>query len=134
MDRKTKIITKTFTIVASTRDLKGFAPLLEDDDSGMTMHMDRGYDYESVKLVLQASGIKPRIQSKGVRDKPLAEDQIKLNQKLASFRCRVEHAFGAMHTCFGPAIIRTIGKERARVRNILRTLSYTIKRASFLMG
>lgn len=134
MDKKTKIITKTFTTEASTSDSKGFAPLLEDDDIGKTMHMDSGYVYDAVKAVLLAGGVKPRIQSRGVRNKPLDEAQMKRNHKLSSIRCRVEHAFGSMSTCFGPAIIRTIGIERARVKNVMRTLTYNIKRVSYLMG
>jgi transposase, IS5 family len=133
-DMKSKIVTKCYTTQASTSDTKGFVPLLEDDDIGKTMHMDSGYDYQSVKAVLEAGRIKYKIQARPLNNKPLTEEQKNQNHKMASYRCRVEHVFGVMHTIFGPALIRTIGFERAKVKNLLRTLTYNIKRASFLMG
>jgi len=48
IDRKTKIITRTFTTIASTSDSKAFVPLLKEEDIGKMMHMGSGYDYESV--------------------------------------------------------------------------------------
>ena len=134
MDRKSKLITKTHTTVASTSDSKALLPLIDDDDVGKTMYMDSGYDYDAVKTVLNAIKVKPRIQTRGVRNKPLSDKQIKRNHRLSKIRCRVEHAFGVMRTTFGSALIRTIGIERARVKNVMRTLTYNIKRATYLMG
>jgi transposase, IS5 family len=134
IDRKTKLITKTYTTKASVSDSKAVAPLLEKDDIGKTLHMDSGYDYDSVKTLLNILKIKSRIQTRAVRNKPLTEKQKNRNSRLASYRCRIEHVFGVMHTCFGPALIRTIGKERANVKNLLRSIAYNLKRLSFLLG
>ena len=134
MDSKTKIITKTFTTVASTSDSKAFVPLLSDDDMDQPMYMDSGYDYEAVKMVLAAGNVKMRIQKRAVRNKPLTEKENKRNHRFSKIRCRVEHVFGAMRTLFGPPLIRTIGLQRARVKITLRSLTYNIQRASFMMG
>ena len=134
MDNKSKIITKTFTTVASTSDSKAFVPLLSDSDMNKPMHMDSGYDYDSVKTVLAAGNIKMRIQKRAVRNKPLTEKENKRNHRFAKIRCRVEHVFGAMRTLFGQPLIRTIGLQRARVKITLRSLTYNIQRASYLMG
>lgn len=134
MDNKSKIITKTFTTVASTSDSKAFVPLLSDSDMDKPIYMDSGYDYADVKSVLAAGGIKMKIQKRAVRNKPLTEKEEKRNHRFSKIRCRVEHVFGAMRTLFGPPLIRTIGLQRARVKITLRSLTYNIQRASFIMG
>ena len=134
MDKKSKIITATYTTTASTHDSKAFLPLLEDIDQGQTLHMDSGYASSAIETVLEVIGIKARIIKKGVRGRELTDKEKAYNRRLSKIRCRVEHAFGTIKTMFGQGIIRTIGLQRAIIKNTLRTLTYNIQRSSYLQA
>jgi len=89
---------------------------------------DSAYVGEKIESGLKSRGYLPMICEKGFRNKPLAEEQKKMNRLKSSVRCRVEHVFGSMKMrMFGNEILRSIGLARARfwigMRNLMDNMS-----------
>jgi hypothetical protein len=68
------------------------------------------------------------ICEKGYRNKPLTEEQKKMNKIKSSVRCRVEHVFGAMKSRCRDEVLRTIGMARAKFWIGMRNLTYNFGR------
>ncbi|MDR0378384.1 MAG: IS5 family transposase [Candidatus Accumulibacter sp.] len=84
--------------------------------------------------VLRARGYDPKLCEKGVRNKPLTEEQKANNREKSRIRCRVEHLFGAMKSRARDEIMRCIGMARARYQIGMRNLVYNLSRYVYLMG
>ena len=89
---------------------------------------DAAYVGEKIDTGLKERGYLPMICEKGYRNKPLTEEQKKMNKVKSSVRCRVEHVFGAMKMRMGNEILRSIGFGRARFWIGIRNLMYNLQR------
>ena len=89
---------------------------------------DAAYVGEKIDKGLKELGYLPMICEKGYRNKPLTEEQKKMNKMKSSVRCRVEHVFGAMKMRMGKEILRSIGFARARFWIGVRNLMYNMSR------
>jgi IS5 family transposase len=83
---------------------------------------------------LRERGYEPKLCEKGVRNKPLTEEQKASNREKSRIRCRVEHIFGAMKSRARDEIMRCIGMGRARYQIGMRNLVYNLSRYVYLMG
>jgi IS5 family transposase len=89
---------------------------------------DAAYVGEKIETELLKRKYVPMICEKGYRNKPLTEEQKKMNKVKSSVRCRVEHIFGAMKMRMGNEILRSIGFARARFWIGMRNLMYNMSR------
>jgi len=89
---------------------------------------DSAYVGEKIDAELKKRGFLPMICEKGYRNKPLTEEQKKLNRVKSSVRCRIEHIFGAQKMRMGNEILRSIGFARARFWIGMRNLMYNRSR------
>jgi len=89
---------------------------------------DSAYSGAKIDTKLKDRGYVPFICEKGYRNKPLTEEQKKLNREKSRVRCRVEHIFGAQKMRMGNEILRSIGFARARFWIGMRNLMYNMSR------
>jgi IS5 family transposase len=89
---------------------------------------DAAYVGEKIDTTLKARGYLPMICEKGYRNKPLTEEQKKMNKMKSKVRCRVEHVFGAMKSRCRDEVLRTIGCARARCWIGMQNLVYNLSR------
>jgi IS5 family transposase len=89
---------------------------------------DAAYVGEKIETELLKRNYLPMICEKGYRNKPLTEEQKKMNKMKSSVRCRVEHIFGSMKMRMGNEILRSIGFARARFWIEMRNLMYNMSR------
>ena len=89
---------------------------------------DSAYSGKEIEAKLTERGYLPMICEKGYRNKPLTEEQKKMNRMKSSVRCRVEHVFGAMKMRMGDETLRSIGFGRARFWIGVRNLVYNMCR------
>lgn len=73
------------------------------------------------------ANIVSEIHEKGVRGKPLTEEQKASNGQKSKIRARVEHVFGAQEQ-MGGHMVRTIGQARATVKIGMMNLVYNMRR------
>lgn len=128
-----KIITNFEVTPASIHDSQVIDELLEPDkEHGEPLYADSAYYSTEHIEQLKQKGYKPRILTKGCRNKLLTETPIEKNRKLSGKRCRVEHIFAWMQQ-HGGKLIRGIGITRITARVTLRIIGYNLFRAIFLM-
>jgi IS5 family transposase len=99
---------------------------------------DSAYSSKEIDTKLKERGYVPLICEKGYRNKPLTQEQKKLNQVKSSVRCRIEHIFGAQKMRMGNEILRSIGFVRARfwigMRNLMDNMSRFVSLRRSLKG
>jgi IS5 family transposase len=89
---------------------------------------DSAYVGEETEEKLLERGFLPMICEKGYRNKPLTEEQKKMNKEKSRIRCRVEHIFGSMKVRCRDEVLRSIGLERAAFWIGMRNLVYNLSR------
>jgi len=89
---------------------------------------DSAYSSKEINSKLKERGYLPMICEKGYRNKPLSEEQKKMNRMRSRIRCRVEHVFGSMKMRMGDETLRSIGFGRARFWIGVRNLVYNMCR------
>jgi IS5 family transposase len=130
VDRKYKFIRKIVTDTASTHDSQHFDAVIDTANTSRDVYADRGYPSEEREAWLKENGYRNRIQRKGHRNKPLSEAQQRRNQRIATTRARVEHAFAAVEQ-MGGKLIRTIGQARANFALTMMAACYNLKRLAY---
>ncbi len=84
------------------------------------------------RQMLKVLGFVDAMQRRAQPGQPLSECQKRRNQRIASKRARVEHAFAGIRH-MGDKFVRTIGQARATVAMTMMAACYNMKRlASFL--
>ena len=96
----------------------------EDD-----VHADSAYAHHAEAL--RARGYTPKLCEKGVRNRPLSDEQKAGNREKSRTRRRVEHLFGAMKSRARDEIMRCIGRARYQIG--MRNRVYDVSRYVFLM-
>jgi IS5 family transposase len=100
----------------------------EPDYPDQEAFADAAYVGEKIDTSLKERGFLPMICEKGHRNKPLTEEQKKMNKVKSSVRCRVEHVFGSQKMRMGDEVLRSIGFARARFWIGFRNLMYNMSR------
>jgi IS5 family transposase len=88
VDHRYKLVRK----IKITSAEQGDSPYFEDvlsHNTNQKVIADRGYAKEARETELKAQGLRPRIQRKASRNKPLSECQKRRNQRIAKKRARV---------------------------------------------
>jgi IS5 family transposase len=96
----------------------------EPRSSENDVYADSAYVHHAEAL--RTRGYAPKLCEKGVRNRPLNDEQKASN--------RVEHIFGAMKSRARDEIMRCIGIARARYQIGMRNLVDNVSRYVFLMG
>jgi IS5 family transposase len=89
---------------------------------------DSAYVGKDTEAELLRRGYLPLICEKGYRNKPLTEEQKKMNREKSRVRCRVEHIFGVMKSRCRDEVLRTIGMARAKFWIGMGNLAYNMSR------
>lgn len=115
-DQKHKLIRVVDVTPANQSDTTHFEPVIDTSvqrqQSGKTVHADRGYDSAANRQVLKKYQLRDGVARK---DDAKRFDQTQIhgrNKKLSRIRARVEHVFGAWEKVIGKSI-RCIGQVRA---------------------
>lgn len=131
VDAKNKLIQDYAVTTASVHDSNVFDELLDHsiDDQGKKRpaYADSAYRSAAQEERLAEANIVSEIHEKGVRGKPLTEEQKASNAVKSKVRARVEHVFGAQEQ-MGGHLVRTIGQARATVKIGMMNLVYNMRR------
>jgi IS5 family transposase len=130
IDEEYKLIRGYAVTDAAVHDSQPYPELMseEPDYPDQEAFADAAYVGETIDTALKERGYLPMICEKGYRNKPLTEEQKKMNKMKSSVRCRVEHVFGAMKMRMGNEVLRSIGFARARFWIGFRNLMYNMSR------
>ena len=101
--------------------------------SGKTVHADRGYHGEATRAMLKAMGLVDGVARKDDANRFDQTEIHERNQRLARIRARVEHVFGAWEKTMGKTI-RTIGAVRAAAQITIQATVYNLRRWVTLDG
>jgi IS5 family transposase len=129
-DEEHKFIREYAVTGAATHDSEPYLDVLPEVAAypDQEAFADSAYSSKEIKEKLLARGYLPMICEKGYRNKPLSEDQKRMNRMKSKVRCRVEHIFGEMKMRMENEVLRSIGFGRARFWIGLRNLMYNMSR------
>lgn len=115
-DQKHKLIRIIDTTSASNSDMTHFEPILDlspqRQETGKTVHADRGYDSQANRTILKAHKLRDAIARKDDRKRCDQTEIHVRNKKISRIRSRVEHIFGSWAGVIGKSI-RCVGLRRA---------------------
>jgi IS5 family transposase len=134
IDAKSKLITKAVVTDASVHDSQAIEQLVDKKDGGQALYADSAYVGREIEETLRGLKIKPQINEKGFRNRPLTDKQKKKNRVKSKVRARGEHVFGYMTTVMRGIMLRCIGIERAYGGITLMNLVYNMARFRFLLS
>ena len=127
-----RFIRRIATGTACEHDGHHFDEVLDMHNTGRSVHTDKAYASRQRRQMLQVLGFVDAMQRRAQPGQPLSECQKRRNQRIASKRARVEHAFAGIRH-MGGKFVRTIGQARATVAMTMMAACYNMKRlASFL--
>jgi len=129
-DSATKYIATYAVTPAEVHDNNPFLDTVPEkaEPDGQPVHADSAYMSKANDEALRQRGFTPEICERGVRGKPLTDEQKESNRVKSKIRCRVEHIFGAMVAHGIGTTLRTIGFARARFGIGIRNLVYNLSR------
>jgi transposase, IS5 family len=134
VDSKSKLITKYTVTDASVHDSQAIADLLEEEkDKGQPFFADSAYTGPKQQNVIEANGMESKVCEKGVKNKPLTQEQVESNRLKSKTRSRVEHIFGFMEMSMNGMYINTIGIKRATATIGMMNLVYNMFRKASLV-
>jgi IS5 family transposase len=132
-DAGSKIIVGYKVTDASVHDSQTTEELLDENDKGEEFYADSAYSGEPQENIISKKGMINKICEKGVRNRPLTEEQIANNREKSKVRSRVEHIFGFMEMSMNGMYIHCIGIKRASAIIGLMNLTYNMFRKIQLM-
>ena len=128
-----KLITDYMVTNAAVHDSQVFEDLLE---LGIADHQelfaDSAYRSAESEEILSKRGIVSKVHFKAARNRPLTDQEKKLNKERSKHRARVEHIFAFMTNSLGGIIVR--GRSLARNEAVigLMNLTYNLARITQL--
>lgn len=127
VDQHSKLIDKYCVSSASKHDSQLLEELVGKDD--VQLYADSAYRSQDIECYLQSIKCKSQVHEKGVRGKPLSEQQKANNHQKSKTRVRVEHVFGFMTNSMHDGLrMRQIGEERIKSCIGLLNLTYNLFR------
>jgi len=127
MDKRTKLIRKLHVSKGSEHDSKHVPYLIDPLNTCRDWYADSAYAGKAIEEQLLSAGMRPQIQRKGSKGKPLSKCQKRRNHRLSKSRCRVEHVFADFKAMGGKAV-RCIGLARATFALQIKGTVYNIRR------
>jgi len=128
IDSETKFIEKYIVTDASVHDSQVVEDILTESDAGQPLWADSAYVGEEQEAIYRKKKVIVKIHEKGVRNKPLTDEQKSNNSEKSKTRARVEHIFGFIENSMKKSFIRTIGIVRAETKIGLMNLTYNLCR------
>ena len=130
VDEEYKFIREYEVTDASVHDSQPYLNVMPEEPAyaDQEAFADSAYVGEKIDTELKKRGFLPMICEKGYRNKPLTEEQKKMNKMKSRVRCRVEHVFGAMKSRCRDEVLRTIGIGRAKFWIGMKNLTYNMGR------
>lgn len=125
-DRRDKLILAAVVTPASTHDSQAAASLLAEGDG--EAWLDSAYASAEITADLAAKKIVGHVCEKGVRGRPLTEEQKEANREKSKVRARVEHVFGALTGSMKAHWQRSVGRTRNAAGIMLGNLVYNLMR------
>ena len=126
VDARTKIILSYAVTPANVHDSVMFKQLVDARDNAVLA--DSAYNSQEIEdYLLKECDCEEFLLFKSHRNRPLSEEERRLNKLRSRIRCRVEHVFGRL-TQMGADFIRTIGLRRAVQQIGLGNLVYNLER------
>jgi IS5 family transposase len=132
-DAKSKLITKYTVTDASVHDSNATDTLLNDNDKGEPFYADSAYSGAPQEAIIAGKEMVNQVCEKGVKNRPLTEDQKASNREKSRVRSRVEHIFGFMEMSMNGMYIYNIGIKRVTAIIGLMNLTYNMFRKIQLM-
>jgi len=133
VDTKSKLIDTYGVTSAEVHDSQPLEKLIRDEDKGQKLHADSAYTGEPIDKMLKEKEIIPQIIERGVRGKPLTDEQKENNRIKSQVRCLCEHVFGYVTNSMHDFYIKSIGFLRAKGVIGLINLVYNTACKSFLI-
>ena len=126
MDEDSEIIKTVEFTKASLHDSNAFDKLV--DYTEKAIFADKGYANEFRRKRLQRKNIFDGILSKGYRNKPLSQSEIKLNKLLSTIRNKVERPFAYMNRILNYQRCSYYDLSRNRFEFIMAAFVYNIRK------
>ena len=127
VDQHSKLINKYCVSSASQHESQLLEDLVAKDD--VALYADSAYRSQDIERYLQGIKCKSQVHEKGVKCKPLSEQQKANNHKKSKTRVRVEHVFGFMTNSMHNGLhMRQIGQQRISACIGLLNLTYNLFR------
>jgi len=127
-DSGSKLIVNYAVTDACVHDSQVIGDLLNKNDAGEDLYADSAYSGEPQKKIIAAKGMIEKVCEKGVRNRPLTDEQKASNKEKSKVRVRVEHIFGFMEMSMNQMYINCIGIKRAAAIIGLMNLTYNMCR------
>lgn len=127
VDKRDKFIRKIHISKGSEHDSQHAPYMIDPLNTCRDWFADSAYVGAFVETELTTAGMRPQIQRRGGKGKPLSDCQKRRNSRLAKSRCRVEHVF-ADFKAMGGKMVRSIGLARATLNLQLKGTVYNIRR------
>lgn len=126
MDEDSEIIKTVEFTKASLHDSNAFDKLVDYTEEAI--FADKGYANEFRRKRLQRKNIFDGILSKGYRNKPLSQSEIKLNKLLSTIRNKVERPFAYMNRILNYQRCSYYDLSRNRFEFIMAAFVYNIRK------
>jgi IS5 family transposase len=126
MDEDSEVIKTVEFTKASLHDSNAFDKLIDYTEEAI--FADKGYANEFRRKRLQRKNIFDGILSKGYRNKPLSQSEIKLNKLLSTIRNKVERPFAYMKRILNYQRCSYYDLKRNRFEFIMAALVYNIRK------
>lgn len=127
IDLESKLIIDYSATSARPHDSKVFLELLPAE--AKEVYADSAYYVHRNAL---PDGVAANICIPGSRNHKLTAEEMEINHRYSSKRCRIEHVFGAMKGNWNGGLMRCVGVARERLHIGLKNLTYNMRRFSFL--
>jgi len=133
-DSDSKIITEFSVTDASVHDSQEFVDLIDEKDNDVKA--DSGYVGDDFRRLIQEKypHITLNICAKGVRNRPLTDEQMATNREISRTRSRIEHIFGYMTRFMAGITSRVHGIDRVTRDVTAKNLAYNLKRYVCIAG
>ena len=112
----------------NVHDSQCFTDLLGGDESAV--YADSAYASKGHNAWLMKRAIQSRILKRAYRNRPLSAASRRFNRTHAGVRSTVERVFGVLKQHYGMGKARYLGLARNRVRVMLMSIAYNLKRGS----
>ena len=112
----------------NVHDSQCFTDLLGGDESAV--YADSAYASKGHDAWLMKRAIQSRILKRAYRNRPLSAASRRFNRTHAGVRSTVERVFGVLKQHYGMGKARYLGLARNRVRVMLMSIAYNLKRGS----
>lgn len=100
-------------------------------EEGLSVLADKGYTSAKNSAILESKNLVDKIMLKATKSKKLTEEEKMENKEISKFRFVVEQTFGLLKQHFGFERMRYVGKRKAELEYMLKSLAFNLKKACY---